>query len=186
MGPALIVFFNQEEDGLLGSREFVAGLSGPGATSISETHIFEMVGYRDYAPGSQRLPHGVPPLFTSDAGDFLALLANSRSNEIAETVLRLAACYVPDFPVSALKTYLGMEKLLGDLNRSDHAPFWGAGIPSIMWTDTSEFRNPHYHLASDTPETLDYDFMADVTKLALARVISQSPGRETSTAPLSI
>jgi Zn-dependent M28 family amino/carboxypeptidase len=174
VGPVLIVFFNREEDGLLGSEEFVAGLSDPGAPKVGETHIFEMVGFRDHTPGSQRLPHGLPPLFTSNSGDFLALLA--------ENLLELAACYVPNFPVSALKTYLGIEKLLGDLNRSDHAPFWRAGIPSIMWTDTSEFRNPHYHLASDTPETLDYEFMADVTKLALARVIAQM-GRERSTSP---
>jgi hypothetical protein len=43
-----------------------------------------------------------------------------------------------------------------------------------MRTDTSEFRNPHYHRPSDTPDTLDYDFMAAVAKLALARVLSQA------------
>jgi len=32
-----------------------------------------------------------------------------------------------------------------------------------MITDTSFFRNPHYHEASDTPETLDYAFLAQVT-----------------------
>ena len=37
-----------------------------------------------------------------------------------------------------------------------------------MWTDTSEFRNPHYHLPSDTPDTLDYDFLTRVAQLALA------------------
>jgi hypothetical protein len=31
-----------------------------------------------------------------------------------------------------------------------------------MITDTSFLRNPHYHLASDTPETLDYERMASV------------------------
>jgi hypothetical protein len=31
-----------------------------------------------------------------------------------------------------------------------------------MLTDTSYLRNPHYHLASDTPETLDYQSMASV------------------------
>ena len=32
-----------------------------------------------------------------------------------------------------------------------------------MLTDTSFLRNPHYHLSSDTPETLDYERMAQVT-----------------------
>ncbi len=29
-----------------------------------------------------------------------------------------------------------------------------------MLTDTSYLRNPHYHMSTDTPETLDYDCMA--------------------------
>src|SRR5262249_3494812 len=81
----------------------------------------------------------------------------SGSNGIAEDLLTLAASYVPQSIVVALKIYLGIERYFGHLNRSDHTPFWNAGIPSIMWTDTSEFRNPHYHLASDKPGTLDYD-----------------------------
>ena len=32
-----------------------------------------------------------------------------------------------------------------------------------MLTDTSFLRNPHYHMGSDTPETLDYERMALVT-----------------------
>jgi Zn-dependent M28 family amino/carboxypeptidase len=131
-----------------------------------------MVGYRNRTPGSQRMPPGLPVVRARDIGDFLALLANSASNAIAEEVLGLAARYIPDTPVAALKVYVGLEKVFDHLNRSDHAPFWRAGIPAIMWTDTSEFRNPHYHRASDTPDTLDYDFMRDVTRLALARVAS--------------
>lgn len=173
-GPVMIVFFNREEDDLLGSREFVADLCNRSARSVREAHIFEMVGYRDLTPGSQRMPPGLPPLLTPDVGDFLALLANRNSNAIAEELIRHAACYVPDFPVLALKIYLGIERAFGDLNRSDHAPFWQAGIPAIMWTDTSEFRNPHYHLPSDTPDTLDYDFMTGVTRLALVRIIGQA------------
>ena len=114
-------------------------------------------------------PPALPPLGVPGVGDFLALLANSGSNTIAENLIRSAACYLPDFPVLALKSYFGIERAFPDLNRSDHAPFWRTGIPSAMWTDTSEFRNPNYHLASDTPDTLDYDFMADVARIALAR-----------------
>jgi hypothetical protein len=36
-----------------------------------------------------------------------------------------------------------------------------------MWTDTAEFRNPNYHLTTDTPDTLDYDLMADVARLLI-------------------
>lgn len=39
-----------------------------------------------------------------------------------------------------------------------------------MWTDTAEYRNPHYHQPSDLPDTLDYDFMAAVCNLLLARI----------------
>lgn len=167
----MFVFFNREEDGLLGSSEFVAHLKGQTTWTIKEAHVFEMVGYCRHEPGSQRTPTGLPSILTPDVGDFLALLANHQSNTIAEKILNLAASYLPSFPVLALKMYLGMEKLFGQLHRSDHAPFWQAGIPSLMWTDTSEFRNSHYHRSSDTPDTLDYDFLSQVTKLALARTL---------------
>jgi hypothetical protein len=172
-GGVTVVFFNREEDGLLGSAEFVQGLaSRPG--SVAEAHVFEMVGYRDRRPGSQRMPPGLPGVAAPDAGDFLGLLANRRSNAVAEELLRLAATYVPESRVVALKIYLGVEKYFGHLHRSDHAPFWKAGIPAVMWTDTSEFRNPHYHRATDTPETLDYEFMAQVARVALARAASRA------------
>ena len=49
----MIVFFNREEDGFLGSSEFVAHLARRRGWHIKEAHIFEMVGYRDQALGSQ-------------------------------------------------------------------------------------------------------------------------------------
>jgi hypothetical protein len=36
-----------------------------------------------------------------------------------------------------------------------------------MITDTAEFRNPHYHKKSDTLETLDYAFMAELVESLL-------------------
>ncbi len=178
IGPVMIVFFNREEDGMIGSGEFVASLAKRGARQVSEAHVFEMVGYRSRAPGSQKLPRGLPISLAPDAGDFLALLANRGSNAISDHLMGLAARHVPQFPVMALQVYFGVERAFADLNRSDHAPFWNAGIPAIMWTDTSEYRNPHYHRESDTPDTLDYGFMADVTRLALARAVSQAPRRD--------
>ena len=169
VGSAMIVLFNREEDGLLGSSDFVAARGWP----VAEAHVFEMVGYCTHEPKSQRMPPGLPVALAPDVGDFIALLANSRSNAVAEKILALAATYVPESRVVALKIYLGLERFFGHLLRSDHAPFWKAGIPALMWTDTSEFRNPHYHRASDTPATLDYTYLAQVTRLALARAASR-------------
>src|SRR5579884_4020238 len=118
------------------------------------------------------LPPGLPSMLAPQVGDFLGLLANRKSNAVAESLLRLAATYVAPFAVTALKIYLGLERFFGHLLRSDHAPFWEAGLLAVMWTDTAEFRNPHYHLPSDTPDTLDYEFLANVTRLALARAVS--------------
>ncbi|MFO0799767.1 MAG: M20/M25/M40 family metallo-hydrolase [Gemmataceae bacterium] len=170
VGPVRIVLFNREEDGLLGSTEYVADLP---AGAVGEAHVFEMVGFRTTAPKSQRMPPGLPGFLAPDVGDFLGLLANRHSNAVAEELVRLAATYLPGFPVLALKMYLGIEARVDHLHRSDHAPFWRAGLPALMWTDTSEFRNRHYHQPTDTPDTLDYDFLANVTRLALARTLTR-------------
>jgi hypothetical protein len=169
----LIVLFNREEDGLLGSKEFVEGIAPKPSGFIREAHIFEMVGFRSRAAGSQRMPLGLPLLGVPDIGNFLGLLANQQSNASADRLLSLAATYLRQTPVLALNIYIGVENVFGHLLRSDHASFWEAGIPAVMWTDTAEFRNPHYHRASDTPETLDYDFLVQVTQLALVQAVSQ-------------
>ncbi len=50
-----------------------------------------------------------------------------------------------------------------EIRLSDNSSFWDQGYPALMLTDTSFLRNPNYHLASDTPDTLDYGRMTDVT-----------------------
>ena len=46
-----------------------------------------------------------------------------------------------------------------EVGLSDHTPFWDAGIPAMMITDTVFFRNPNYHQSSDTLEKLDMKFI---------------------------
>jgi len=135
-----------------------------------------MVGYTDYRPGSQTKPAGLPVIIP-DTGDFLGLLGNQQSNHAVERLVRLASSYVPELPVLGLKIFDGVERTFRDLLRSDHVPFWEAGLPAVMWTDTSEFRNPHYHASTDTPDTLDYDFLASVTRLAVCRVLDFASSR---------
>jgi hypothetical protein len=42
-----------------------------------------------------------------------------------------------------------------------------------MITDSAFYRNPHYHLASDMMDTLDYRFMAEVVENVVAFLIRQ-------------
>jgi hypothetical protein len=169
--PVCFVCFNREEDGLLGSADFVRTMATEGKISVREAHILEMVGYCDHRPGSQAIPTGLP-IQVPDQGDFLGILANKDSTAMASAVLKAARTYCPEFPVLSLKVYAGMEKLLPVLQRSDHIPFWKAGVPAIMWTDTSEFRNPHYHQPSDTPDTLDYEFLRTVSQILIATILT--------------
>ncbi len=171
--PVVFVAFNREEDGLLGSREFVQSYLPQAALEVRCAHILEMVGYASSEPGSQRLPTGLP-VKISDTGDFLGLLATGASKAAMDLVLRHAGAYLPGLPVTGLNVRLGLERYFPVLARSDHAPFWDAKIPAVMWTDTSEFRNHHYHLSSDTPDTLNYPFLKQVCQLLTACVIHQA------------
>ena len=168
------VAWNGEEDGLLGSGDFVVHRRAVSDMPIAAVHVLEMVGYASREPGSQRMPIPVPG--APDVGDFIGLIGNQRSNHMVELAARQAEAMVPELPVVGLKIYLGLEGWLPVLHRSDHSPFWKANIPAMLWTDTAEFRNPNYHRPTDTPETLDYGFMRRVTQLVIATVARQARG----------
>ena len=165
-----VAAFNREEDGMMGSQDFVTNYLPKSGLSIRQAHVLEMVGYCKHHPGSQLLPHGLP-IKVPDVGDFLGLIGNRHSNALIDNILEQSKSYLPGFPVLGLKVYHGMEKFFPHLKRSDHASFWKRGIPALMWTDTSEFRNPNYHRLSDTPDTLDYTFLRRVTQLLLLQVL---------------
>ena len=85
-----------------------------------------------------------------------------------DSILSQARTYLPEFNVIGLEVEAGAEMAFPVLASSDHVPFWQKEISSVMWTDTAEFRNPNYHRATDTPETLDYGFLSLVTQLLVA------------------
>lgn len=162
--PIMYVAFNREEDGFLGSLDFVNNYLSPRNPKLKAAHILEMIGYSDTTPGSQSIPAGLP-IKLRDTGDFIGIVMNDTSNHFAEPLINMAEKYASNLPMTTLEVFDGMENHVAHLLRSDHSPFWDAGLPALMWTDTSEFRNPHYHQASDTPEILDYEFLKGVTDL---------------------
>lgn len=161
------VAFNGEECGLLGSREFVKFRED----EFKQVHILEMVGYRNHEPNSQKNPLGnLMPDFPT-TGDFIGAVTTTPS--LMEIVKNHAnSIDVPVIGLSVPFTVEQIEKLTPHLLRSDHAPFWKANHPAIMWTDTAEFRNPNYHQPTDTPDTLDYNFMSAVGDLIVEMIKS--------------
>jgi len=166
------VSFNREEDHLLGSRDFVQWLDTQPKIKIQCAHILEMVGFASDLPKTQRIPPGLP-VRVPDTGNFLGLLANRDTEDILDKALACASTYLPNLPVIGLHVTLGLEKFFPVLLRSDHAPFWQKKIPAMMWTDTSEFRNPFYHQPGDKPHTLNYTFLRAVSQALTASVLDQ-------------
>ncbi|HYT60368.1 MAG TPA: M28 family peptidase [Haliangiales bacterium] len=167
------VSFNREEDGMLGSQDFVQWLASS-SIQVKYVHVLEMVGYASDEAGSQRIPPGLP-VRVSDQGNFLALLANRKSYRVLDALLVRASTYLPGFPAIGLRVSAGLEKFFPVLLRSDHAPFWQRRMPATLWTDTSEFRNPFYHQPGDKPHTLNYRFLLSVTQLLVASVLEGQP-----------
>ena len=136
----------------------------------------EMVGYTS-GPNTQSFPPGFRFLFRGVykrvrarqfRGDALTVVALGRSRKLSRRFARAAARWVPELEVVLVETRRWL--VIPDLLRSDHAPFWRAGIPAVMMTDTADFRNPNYHAPTDTPDTLDYDFLHKVTRALVATV----------------
>jgi len=149
----------------MGSRVFVRSLDAENMR-IEGALILEMVGYYRDVRGTQKIPLSLKWAGFPDTANFIAVVGNGKSRSLVRRVaggIRLSHC---GLPVEEL-TIPGSGYLLPEARLSDNASFWTAGIPAVMITDTSFFRNPHYHTARDRPETLDYGKMAQlVTGLA--------------------
>jgi len=173
--PVVFVAFNREEEQMRGSRELVRGYLRESHPRLREAHVLEMVGCCQREPGSQRVPRGLP-IRIPDTGDFLGLVANWRAAACLDRLVGVSRGWVPELDVVGLRLPPGGEYLFPVLWRSDHASFWWRQRPALFWTDTAEFRNPHYHRPTDTPDTLDYGFLAWVTRLLTAAVLSGAAG----------
>jgi hypothetical protein len=58
---------------------------------------------------------------------------------------------------------------------SDHVPFLRRGVPTILTIENWDTKTPCYHQRCDRPETLNYDYAAEITKLNLSAVLERDP-----------
>jgi hypothetical protein len=168
--PARFVAFANEEmpyfhTNEMGSQAW-AGAARTRGEKISAMLSLEMLGFYSDQPGSQRYPPGVAWLYP-DRGNFIAFVGDIGARRLVRRATGAFRRHAK-FPSEGLAA----PALIEGVTRSDHWPFRLAGFQAIMVTDTAYNRNPHYHLASDTPEKLDYLRMARVT-MGVAAVIKE-------------
>ena len=156
--PIVFCAFNLEEWNMIGSTHFARRLKAAGA-KVAAMVSLEMVGYTDARPGRQKYPFGLD-WFYPNRGDFIGVIGNWNSTTLLRRFSRQMR-QVRGLPVETL-SIPGNGGLLPAVRLSDHSPFWDAGYPALMVTDTAFFRNPHYHGPTDTVETLNLDFVAKV------------------------
>jgi hypothetical protein len=56
---------------------------------------------------------------------------------------------------------------------SDHVPFLDKGVPTLLTIENWDTKTPCYHMACDKPDTLNYDYAAEIGKLNISAVLTQ-------------
>lgn len=118
----------------------------------------EMIGYFRHEP-IQQYPLPCMRFFYPKTADFIGVVGNFHSSKYVSFLKRGIRKH------SAIDVRsLTAPEYLGGINLSDNSSFWRYGYRAVMVTDTSFFRNKHYHQETDTIDTLDFQAMTEVIK----------------------
>ena len=154
----------------MGSRVHAEGLRQAGV-DVRAMLSLEMIGcFRD-DPGSQEYPVSELGLVYPSAGSFIAVVGCLGQASLVRRVKRAMAESM-SVPVRSINA----PRLVPGIDFSDQLNYWDAGYAAVMITDTAFYRNPRYHRAEDTPDTLDYRRMAQVVEGVHAAVGALAAG----------
>ncbi|MGD1896951.1 MAG: M20/M25/M40 family metallo-hydrolase [Phormidesmis sp.] len=163
------VAFDLEEYGLVGSQ----ACAEQWRSQNKPIHLMlslEMLGYFTDDVRSQQYPLDMLATIYPSTGNFIALIGNATTIPKMRRLkqhIKTAGAPCQWLPV------VNRGKQIPPTRYSDHAPFWDKGYAALMVTDTAHLRNPHYHKASDTIETLNIERMAQITQ-GLATYLSEA------------
>jgi len=119
----------------------------------------EMIGYFSDQPSSQRYPLAPLAWIYPTTGNFISIIGRFRDG-LETRKLKAAMRGATDLPVHSMNALAWIP----GVDFSDHRSYWAAGFPALMVTDTAFYRNPHYHQAGDTVQTIDLARMAKVVQ----------------------
>lgn len=138
-----LVLFGGEEQGLHGSRQYVAALPAEERTRIRAVLNMDMIATRNTAEPAVLL-EGAP--LSSGLIDDLATAAATYTGLRVETSLAPFA--------------------------SDHVPFLDAGIPAVLTIEGADSANANIHTAQDTMEHIDLPLAREILTMNLAALAS--------------
>lgn len=154
------VFFVNEEPPYFQTAEMGSVVYARRSRARNENIVamlsLETIGYYSNRPNSQMYPSGLGA-FYPDRGNFIAFVANENSARLLRRSVRTFR-HAAQFP----SVGAAVPASVPGIGWSDHWSFWQQNYPAIMVTDTAVFRYPHYHLASDAPDKIDYESTARV------------------------
>ena len=118
---------------------------------------YEMIGYFSDEPNSQTYPSMDLASHYPSTANFIIVVGIEEFDTFNKQVRNLMAAKAGiDVQVISFETG-------GDLaGMSDQRNYWKFGYKALMINDTSFVRNPHYHMSSDTIDTLDFPKMTEV------------------------
>lgn len=155
-----LVFYPREEVDGMGSEVHARSLT---RGEVRAVIVLEMIGTFS---GEQKFPFAALKLLYPAEGDYIVVVGRPRDFLLTRTVKRgLASTAIPVESINAPESIPG-------IGNSDHRNYWLQGMSAVMITDTAWYRNPRYHTAQDTPETLDYARMLQVVEGTAAAVHS--------------
>ena len=165
-GVRFVAFANEEAPYYLGPEMGSFVYARDRGAGVRAMFSLEMLGYYSDKKGSQRYPAPLS-LFYPDRADFIAFVGDLGAARLVRKAIGIFR-EKAKFPSEGLAA----PAFVPGVARSDHWSFRKHGYPAVMITDTAFYRNPHYHLPSDTPDRLDYERMARVT-LGLAEMLDE-------------
>jgi hypothetical protein len=157
-----VAFVNEEppffQTELMGSRVYAKACRERGE-DIRAMISLETMAYFSDEPGSQKFPAALFKLFFPSRGNFIGFVGNFQARGIIQ---RAAAGFrgATDFPLECCATFGG----IAGIGWSDHGSFWREGYRAFQITDTAPYRYPYYHTSEDTPDKVNYEKLARVTR----------------------
>jgi hypothetical protein len=138
------ILFGGEEEGLFGSKQYVASLPASERQRIRAVVNMDMIGTMNTSRQSVML-EGAP-----------------LSESIIDGLAEAAATY----------TTLVVETSLNPF-ASDHVPFIEAGIPAVLTIEGADSTNGNIHSIGDTLEHINYDLALEVLRMNVAFLADQ-------------